>query len=152
MHEFIGLTSLEAARILEEEGFNELPSSGQRGNLRIALDVMREPMFLLLDCTSLSTDESLLTGESVAVRKLPGDASSPVVQPGGDDLPFVYSGTLVVRGQGIARVVATGQQSAIGKIGKALQGVTSQETLLQRETGRLVKILAMAVLKRGNEV
>lgn len=52
----------------------------------------------------------------------------------------------MVRGQGIARVVATGQQSAIGKIGKALQTVTSEETPLQRETGRLVKGLAMAVL------
>ncbi len=233
--EFVGLTSREAARILGEEGANELPSSRQRGNLRIAFDVMREPMFLLLvacgaiyllvgdmqealmllafvffvmgitlyqerkteralealrdlsspralvirdgiqkrvagrevargdiivlaegdrvpadalvlDCTSLSTDESLLTGESAAVRKVPGNAFSPAVQPGGDDLPFVFSGTLVVRGQGIARVVATGQQSAIGKIGKALQAVTSEETLLQRETGRLVRILATVVL------
>ena len=43
----VGLTSAEAARILAEEGPNELPTSKQRGNLRIALDVMREPMFLL---------------------------------------------------------------------------------------------------------
>ena len=100
----------------------------------------------MLECTSLSTDESLLTGESLAVRKVAGDASSPVVQPGGDDLPFVYSGTLVVRGSGFARVVATGQLSAIGKIGKALQTVSVEPTPLQRETGRLVKVLAIAVL------
>ncbi|AJY70211.1 ATPase [Geobacter sulfurreducens] len=230
-----GLTSGEAAQILAEEGLNELPSSGQRGNLRIALDVMREPMFLLLvacggiyllvgdmqealmllafiffvmgitlyqerkteralealrdlsspralvirdgtrkriagrevvrgdiiilaegdrvpadalvlDCTNLSTDESLLTGESVAVRKRPGDASTPQTQPGGDDIPFVFSGSLVVSGQGVARVTATGQQSAIGRIGIALQGVTSEESLLQKETGRLVRILATVVL------
>jgi Ca2+-transporting ATPase len=48
IHGLIGLTSREAERILGEEGPNELPSSKQRGNLRIALDVMREPMFLLL--------------------------------------------------------------------------------------------------------
>jgi Ca2+-transporting ATPase len=48
IHTPIGLTSREAARILGEEGPNELPSSKQRGNLAIALDVMREPMFLLL--------------------------------------------------------------------------------------------------------
>ena len=48
-------------------------------------------------------------------------------------------------GQGIARVVATGRQSAIGKIGNALQTVTDEQTLLQRETGRLVRILAVAV-------
>ncbi len=118
-----------------------------RGDIIVLAEGDRVPAdALVLDCTSLSTDESLLTGESIAVRKLPGDATSPVVQPGGDDLPFVFSGTLVVRGQGIARVIATGQQSAIGKIGKALQAVTSEETLLQRETGRLVKILATAVL------
>ena len=231
----VGLTSAEAARILGEEGPNELPTSKQRGNLRIALDVMREPMFLLLvacgaiylmvgdlqealmllafvffvmgitlyqeskteralealrdlsspralvirdgtqhriagrevvrgdlvvlaegdrvpadalvlECSSLSADESLLTGESLAVRKVSGDASSPSVQPGGDDIPFVYSGTLVVQGMGIASVVATGGQSAIGKIGKALQTVSAQPTALQRETGRLVKVLATAVL------
>ena len=34
--------------MLGEEGVNELPSSQQRGSLRIAFDVMREPMFLLL--------------------------------------------------------------------------------------------------------
>ena len=235
IHGLIGLTSLEAARMLEEEGPNELPSSQRRGTLKIALDVMREPMFLLLvacgaiylmvgdmqealmlltfvffvmgislyqerkteralealrdlsspralvirdgtqqriagrdvvrgdiivlaegdrvpadalvlDCTSLSTDESLLTGESVAVRKVSGDASSPSLPPGGDDIPFVFSGTLVVRGQGVARVVATGQQSAIGKIGKALQTVTGEKTLLQGETGRLVQLLATIVL------
>jgi P-type Ca2+ transporter type 2C len=38
----LGLTSREAARILGEEGPNELPSSKQRGILHIALDVMRE--------------------------------------------------------------------------------------------------------------
>ena len=235
MDTVVGLSSQEAGRILAEEGPNELPSSKQRGNLRIAFDVMQEPMFLLLvacgaiyftlgdmqeavmllafvlfvmgitlyqerkteralealrdlsspralvirdgtqlriagrevvrgdiivlaegdrvpadalvlECSSLSTDESLLTGESVSVRKVAGDAASPYTKPGGDDLPFVFSGTLVVRGQGIARVVATGQQSAIGSIGRALQSVTSEETMLQRETGRLVRILAMTVL------
>ena len=48
VHGLIGLTSREAERILGEEGPNELPSSKQRGNLRMAFDVMREPMFLLL--------------------------------------------------------------------------------------------------------
>ena len=43
-----GLTSTEAARILSEEGPNELPSAKPRSVWKIAFDVMREPMFLLL--------------------------------------------------------------------------------------------------------
>ena len=55
-------------------------------------------------CNNLSVDESLLTGESVPVRKSRGtEEPAEMARPGGDDLPFVYSGTLVVQGQGIAR-------------------------------------------------
>jgi len=47
----------------------------------------------LLSATSLSIDESLLTGESVPVRKVAG--AEPQVEmrrPGGDDTPFIFSG------------------------------------------------------------
>src|ERR1044071_3485114 len=43
-----GLSSAEVQARLEEEGYNELPSSGQRRTLDIAIEVVREPMFLLL--------------------------------------------------------------------------------------------------------
>src|SRR5512140_3242226 len=43
-----GLTVAEAARRLEAEGPNELPQDKQRGFFRIALEVAREPMFLML--------------------------------------------------------------------------------------------------------
>jgi Ca2+-transporting ATPase len=43
-----GLTQNEAARRLSEEGYNELPSSRRRNSLAIAIEVIREPMFLLL--------------------------------------------------------------------------------------------------------
>ena len=97
----------------------------------------------LLLCTNLSADESLLTGESVSVRKVCSDGSSAMTQPGGDDLPFVYSGSLIVQGQGAALVLATGAQTQIGKIGKALQNVESEKTPLQKETSKLVQKLAM---------
>ena len=42
-------------------------------------------------------------------------------RPGGDDLPCVFSGTLVVHGQGVAVMKETGAVSEIGRIGKALQ-------------------------------
>jgi len=92
----------------------------------------------------LTIDESLLTGESLAVRKSEWDGKASMTQPGGDDLPFIYSGTLVVQGHGIARVLSTGSQTEMGKIGKALQKITPEETLLKKETNRLVKNFAIA--------
>jgi Ca2+-transporting ATPase len=97
---------------------------------------------VLLSANDLLADESLLTGESVPVRKVAWDGVMEMPRPGGDDLPFVYSGTLLARGQGIARVRATGARSEIGKIGKALERVETEETPLEKETGRLVRNLA----------
>jgi P-type Ca2+ transporter type 2C len=97
----------------------------------------------LLTGNNLSVDESLLTGESVPVRKTAWDGQQEMVRPGGDDLPFIYSGTLVVKGQGIARVHATGLHTEIGKIGKALQILEPEDTDLQRQTGKIVRNFAI---------
>ena len=78
---------------------------------------------VLLTASNLSVDESLLTGESVPVRKAAADGPSPAAAPGGDDLPFVYSGTLVVHGHGLATVERTGPRTELGKIGRALEAV-----------------------------
>jgi magnesium-transporting ATPase (P-type) len=67
----------------------------------------------------LQCDESLLTGEAVPVRKI-ASPGAPPARPGGDDLPYVYSGSLVVRGHGQAEITATGARSEIGKIGLAI--------------------------------
>mgnify|MGYP001795714206 CR=1 FL=1 len=64
-----------------------------------------------------------------------------MARPAGDGLPFVYSGTLVVQGQGIARVQTIGAQTEMGKIGKALQTVKPEITPLQQEMSRLVSRL-----------
>jgi P-type Ca2+ transporter type 2C len=66
---------------------------------------------VLLDCMNLSVDESALTGESVPVRKTPidpGQVSAAMGRPGGDATPWVFSGTLVVKGYGLALVKQTG--------------------------------------------
>ncbi|MCC6522243.1 MAG: cation-translocating P-type ATPase [Polyangiaceae bacterium] len=94
----------------------------------------------------LTVDESLLTGESVAVRKRPSADASALDRPGGDDLPSVFSGTLVTAGQAIAEVMTTGGATELGKIGHALRRLAPQPTLLQRETGRLVRRLAVVGL------
>ena len=233
----LGLSKAKALELLKSEGMNELPSSDKRDLFRIALEVIREPMFLLLvvagaiylmlgdvsdalmllgfvcvvmaitiyqenktervletlhdltspralvirdgveqriagrevvrgdllilsegdrvaadavliSCNHFSADESLLTGESVAVRKVSqieslASSAMDIAPPGGDNLPFVYAGSLVVQGRGIARVLATGQHSEIGKIGKALQGLDTETTALQQEIRHLVLNLAI---------
>ena len=227
-----GLTQAEAQARLRAEGTNELPAAGQRNIQAIVLEVLREPMFLLLvvagaiylllgnvgdalmllgfvfvvmgitiyqeyktervlealrdltspralvlrdsverriagrevvrgdllilsegdrvpadaaliSCNDFAADESLLTGESVAVRKVAHADAAELQAPGGDDLPFIYSGTLVVGGRGMARVLATGARTEIGKIGKALQEQETEATPLQKEIGKLVKKLAV---------
>ncbi len=230
-----GLSGPEAARRLREAGFNELPSSKPKSLWRIAGDMLREPMLLLLlscsviyfllgdvreavvlsvfvnlvigieiyqqqkteralealrdlsspralvirdgqrlriagrevvpgdvlvlaegdrvpadaalfSATNLAVDESLLTGESVPVRKQAAGSVVKAEAPGGDDLPFVYSGTLMVQGAGMARVLATGLGTELGKIGKTLQAAVSEPSLLQRDTRRVVRVMATAGL------
>ena len=99
----------------------------------------------VVQCDDLLLDESLLTGESVPVRKLanpPSDAGPPHI--GGDDLPFVFSGTLVVRGSGVAEVTSTGIRTEIGKIGKSLRSLETETPRLQLQTRRLVTMFAIA--------
>ncbi|MFA5852911.1 MAG: HAD-IC family P-type ATPase, partial [Spirochaetales bacterium] len=97
---------------------------------------------VVLRSTNLSADESLLTGESVPVRKSSWDGTEAINRPGGDDQPFVYSGSMIVQGQGIARVLGTGMKTEIGKIGRALQTLENgegHEGDLQHQTARIVK-------------
>src|SRR5215469_3295557 len=227
-----GLSSAEAYARLEQEGYNELPSTSQRSTFAIALEIVREPMFLLLivsvvvylalgdfrealvlsasvlvilgitifqlriteraldalrdlsspralvvrdgeqkriagrevvrddililtegdrvpadgallECNDLMVDESLLTGESVPVRKKSWDGEETIARPGGDDLPFVYSGTMLVQGRGVARVVATGVRTEFGKIGTALESVETDETFLQKRSATLIRNFAV---------
>lgn len=104
---------------------------------------------VVLSCSNLATDESLLTGESAAVGKVVWDGAQELSRPGGEGLPFVFSGTLVVQGQGIAQVRATAGNTEMGKIGAALQTVQVEDTVLQREIGRLVRHVAILGLSLG---
>ena len=227
-----GLTEEEVLERLTQDGYNELPSAKKRTFLHILIEVVREPMFLmliacgflyfllgdseealmlmgfvfviigitfyqeqkteraldalrdlsspralvirdgkqlriagrevvrddivlisegdrvpadavLLSSNNVNVDESLLTGESVPVRKTPWDGRMELGRPGGDDLPFVYSGTMVVKGQGIAQVRTTGSRTEIGKIGKALQILEPEDTNLQQQTSKIVRNFAI---------
>lgn len=87
----------------------------------------------VLESVLMALDESLLTGESLPVEKEAGSG-------------LVYSGTLVVRGHGIAVITLTGAQSAIGRIGKQLGSLPSESTQLERETGSVVRTFGVASL------
>jgi Ca2+-transporting ATPase len=230
----IGLTDGEARQRLAADGPNELPTAGSRRPWRIALEVLREPMFglllaggaiyvalgdllggavllvfaslsvsisivqeirgervlealramtspralvirngerrripgrdvvrgdvvlvaegdrvpadgMLLEARELLVDESMLTGESVAVAKRARrSGAEKVARPGGDNLPVVFSGSLVVRGTGVAFVHATGAAAEIGQIGKSLASIDAATPRLSRETRRLVRWFALA--------
>ncbi|EEO26901.2 cation-translocating P-type ATPase [Oxalobacter paraformigenes] len=101
---------------------------------------------VLLDAQNLSVDESLLTGEAVPVRKQIAGENDRFrdSKPGGDDLPFLFSGTLVVQGKGIAKVTATGEKTELGKIGKALSLQEEGNSRVQAETRHAVKVVATA--------
>lgn len=224
-----GLTADAAQARLEADGPNELPRTGQRSILRIAIEVLREPMLALLlaggvaylllgdlaealillafatfsvavtviqetrtehvlealrdlsapralvirdgmrvriagrevvrddllvleqgdriaadailvEADDLQTDESLLTGESLPVGKAVATqgVADDTRRPGGEGQPYVYSGSLVTRGSGIARVLATGPRSEIGRIGQSLATLDAEAPRLRRETTRIV--------------
>jgi Ca2+-transporting ATPase len=96
---------------------------------------------LLVTADGVRADESLLTGEAVPVGKrvaspdelaaTPKPAETARVAPGGDELPTVYAGTLIVQGNALARVTATGERSEIGRIGAALGTVENERSPLQ---------------------
>jgi Ca2+-transporting ATPase len=103
----------------------------------------------LVEASNLAVDESLLTGESAPVSKDAGPVHDDTdgiagagAVPGDTDAAQVFSGTLVTRGTARGRVVATGERSALGRIGKSLEGIASESTPIQRETRRIVNRVA----------
>lgn len=97
---------------------------------------------LLLEAHELSIDESTLSGESVAVRKRAMRAGESMGRPGGDDTPCAWAGTLVVQGQGVLRVCATGTRTEFGALGHVLQHTQAAPSPLQMEMRQVVKRFA----------
>lgn len=98
---------------------------------------------IVIHSVNLLADESLLTGEPVPVRKREWLETDKTFIPGGDDIPVVYSGSMIVQGNAVVKVIATASNTEIGKIGKALESVKEESTQLKREMGTLVKRLAI---------
>ncbi len=144
------LRDLSSPRALVVRDGEQLRIAGRdvvRGDLLMLAEGDRVPAdAVLVDCANFSVDESALTGESVPVRKVavdPSTLSEPMGHAGGDATPWVFSGTLVVKGHGVAVAKATGADTELGKIGAALRTIEPQPTPLQREIDRLVRVLAV---------
>lgn len=103
----------------------------------------------LLESVNLRIEESALTGESV-----PSDKNTDPVGADagiGDRHCMAFSGTMVVAGQGLAVVTATGISTELGHINKMISEVETLDTPLTRQMKQFGKtlsivIVAMAVL------
>lgn len=142
------LRDLTSPRALVVRGDERKRIAGRdvvRGDLIVLAEGDRVPADAhVLEARDLQADESLLTGESVPVRKaVAPDGRDVPARPGGDDLPFVYAGSLIVRGTGTAEVVATGPRSEIGKIGRSLGELKTTVPHLQTQTRNLVGVFAL---------
>lgn len=99
----------------------------------------------LIEDRDLYVDESMLTGESVPVRKQAGVVlPSDVIES--DRVNIVYSGTFVVRGTGKAVVVATGVNTYMGRIARIVAEAEETRTPFQVELDRLAKRIAAIVV------
>ena len=100
----------------------------------------------LLRANDLQTDESLLSGESLPLRKQVPAGTSAAVGAQGDTSGQVFAGSVVVSGQGLAEVTATGPRSEIGRIGKSLGEISSPVSPLHLQTQRMVRLFSFAGL------
>lgn len=89
----------------------------------------------LCSANDLQINESILTGESLPVLKC--------INKQDKEIGFVYSGTMVIQGQGIFSVSATGKNTELGKISVSLQEIETEISPLQNQTNQLVKIFSI---------
>jgi magnesium-transporting ATPase (P-type) len=99
----------------------------------------------LLGARGLEVDESLLTGESVAVLKDPdwlGDAQTPM----GDRRNMVFAGSMIAHGRSNGVVVATGAATAVGRVAADVLGADSGRPPLVERMERFSRRIGVAVV------
>ena len=98
----------------------------------------------LLQAVSLRVQEASLTGESEAVLK--NAATLGELAPLGDQLNMVFKGTAVAQGTGRAVVTATGMDTEMGSIAEMLEATADAPTPLEKEIGRIGRVLGIAIV------
>jgi len=117
------------------EGIEQLISNDELvpGDIMMIEEGMKIPAdAIVLQSNDLSLNESIITGESLPVEK--NERS---------DNNILFQGTTINSGQCIAQVTATGNNTALGKIGKAVTGYAAPKTLLQLQINKFVRRLAL---------
>ena len=99
----------------------------------------------LIKSSSLKSEESALTGESVPSEK---DATAQIKEdaPLGDRKNMVYSGCSITYGTATAIVTATGMDTEMGKIATLLSAEEETQTPLQQKLASLGKYLGIIAL------
>ncbi|MCU6708963.1 calcium-translocating P-type ATPase, SERCA-type [Paenibacillus sp. J5C_2022] len=99
----------------------------------------------LMEASSLYTEESALTGESVPVGKHAGAIQEEEL-PLGDQRNLAFMGTMVTRGTAKGVVVRTGMRTEMGKIAGLIQETEAMETPLQHRLEQLGKLLILVAI------
>ncbi|KAF5664920.1 potassium sodium efflux P-type transporter [Fusarium denticulatum] len=82
----------------------------------------------LIQGINVSTDEALLTGESIAISKKPDVVFTDPDMPMGDRVNLAYSGSSVTRGRATGIVIATGMETEVGQIAELLRKTKNDDT------------------------
>jgi Ca2+-transporting ATPase len=98
----------------------------------------------LIEVSNLSANESMLTGESVAVTK----ATAPVALDArlGDRRSMLFKGTAVTRGSAVGGVVATGLQTELGRVSLLVEEAQPERSPLEKKLSRLSGQLVWATV------
>jgi Ca2+-transporting ATPase len=87
---------------------------------------------MIVQSNDFSVNESILTGESLAVFK----------EKDKEDR-FIYNGTIVASGLAIAEITAIGNETRLGKIGKSLESISEERTPLEIQVSSFVQWMAI---------
>ncbi|MBR5486172.1 MAG: cation-translocating P-type ATPase [Oscillospiraceae bacterium] len=95
---------------------------------------------IILECTNLTADESMLSGESENVFKTAIQDKAAVNET------QVFMGSLVTGGHAVCKVSATGSSTEIGKIAGMISQIEQNQTPLQRRLSQLSKYIGLGCI------